>query len=361
MGEVKMLRERNIQHKNSLDYIRFFAILCVILTHVTESVYTLNAESLCKEALIVRWSGLAFFTIGRLGVPLFMFLTGYLMLDRTYTSQDINKLWKKKVFGMLVATEIWICVYYVFSLWIDNAKFSFFFLLRQMLFFRGASCPHLWYMPIILGLYIFLPFIANALNKIDGRILMYPVLLVVLYLFIPPIINVFCFVLGKEPLYKLLDFSFAGGEYGILLIIGWMIKKGYFARVKSIYFFFLGIGSYAVTLAVELYAYSHGVTYNVWYDSLTLLVASFSIFNLFLKMKIKKDSLNQLIGWFSRISFAVYLSHEMFVVLLSRHLQIENYFVREGIIFFWSVVIGFFVAGVLCLNKKVGNILFNFK
>ena len=95
------------------------------------------------------------------------------------------------MFGMLVATEIWICVYYVFSLWIDNTKFSFFFLLRQMLFFRGASCPHLWYMPVILGLYIFLPFIANALNKIDGRILMYPVLLVVLYLFITPIINIF--------------------------------------------------------------------------------------------------------------------------------------------------------------------------
>lgn len=103
------------------------------------------------------------------------------------------------------------------------------------------------------------------------------------------------------------------------------------------------------------------MTYNVWYDSLTLLVASFSIFNLFLKVKIKRDRWNWLIGWFSRISFAVYLSHEMFVVLLSRHLQIENYLVREGIIFFWSVVISFFVAGVVCLNKKVGNILFNFK
>lgn len=43
----------------SLDCIRVFAILCVILTHATENTYILNTEFLCNTERHIRWSGLA--------------------------------------------------------------------------------------------------------------------------------------------------------------------------------------------------------------------------------------------------------------------------------------------------------------
>jgi peptidoglycan/LPS O-acetylase OafA/YrhL len=68
-------QERIIQ----LDYIRAFAILCVIITHVTEMVYTLNSAALIQETVNNRVFSVSMFTVGRLGVPLFFFLTGFLM------------------------------------------------------------------------------------------------------------------------------------------------------------------------------------------------------------------------------------------------------------------------------------------
>lgn len=48
-GEIKR-KERIIE----LDYIRAFAILCVLLTHTTERVYTLNAMTLAQESVYSR-------------------------------------------------------------------------------------------------------------------------------------------------------------------------------------------------------------------------------------------------------------------------------------------------------------------
>lgn len=65
-GEIKR-KERIIE----LDYIRAFAILCVLLTHTTERVYTLNAMTLAQESMHSRIFSVSLFTVGRLGVPLF--------------------------------------------------------------------------------------------------------------------------------------------------------------------------------------------------------------------------------------------------------------------------------------------------
>lgn len=37
-----------------LDYIRSFAIICVLITHTTERVYTLNAMTLAQESMHSR-------------------------------------------------------------------------------------------------------------------------------------------------------------------------------------------------------------------------------------------------------------------------------------------------------------------
>lgn len=59
-------RERILQ----LDYIRTFAILCVIITHVTERIYTLNSVALTQGTLYNRIFSVSMFMIGRLSVPL---------------------------------------------------------------------------------------------------------------------------------------------------------------------------------------------------------------------------------------------------------------------------------------------------
>lgn len=62
-----------------LDVVRTVAIFLVILNHCTETVYHLNYDSMIAFSKGVRLFALSNFTLGRVGVPLFLFLTGYLV------------------------------------------------------------------------------------------------------------------------------------------------------------------------------------------------------------------------------------------------------------------------------------------
>ena len=71
-------RERN----KAIDFARAFAIICVILTHVTETTYQLQAEAVWGGEHI-KLLALSLFAIGRLGVPIFLFLTGLFSFSKS--------------------------------------------------------------------------------------------------------------------------------------------------------------------------------------------------------------------------------------------------------------------------------------
>jgi surface polysaccharide O-acyltransferase-like enzyme len=42
-------------------------------------------------------------------------------------------------------------------------------LVRDMMFFKYINLNHMWYMPMIIGIYVFIPFVANSLkNRFKG-------------------------------------------------------------------------------------------------------------------------------------------------------------------------------------------------
>lgn len=89
----------------SFDIARSFAIICVVLCHSIEfaysNVYYLN---LSENSQIFR---IIFFTISRLGVPIFLFLTGALILKKQIESDDdILKFYKNNLLPLFIAIEI---------------------------------------------------------------------------------------------------------------------------------------------------------------------------------------------------------------------------------------------------------------
>ena len=78
-----------------IDLARAVAILLVVLCHATESVYQLNLENMTSLSFQSRVFGFACFTAGRLGVPLFLMITGSLLLSRDYDNDRIKSFWIK--------------------------------------------------------------------------------------------------------------------------------------------------------------------------------------------------------------------------------------------------------------------------
>jgi len=77
----------------TVDMARMFAIFCVILTHSVEGVWQMDVNSLNARKDSINLVILGLHTIGRMGVPVFMLLSGYLLLDREYDKDKINKIY----------------------------------------------------------------------------------------------------------------------------------------------------------------------------------------------------------------------------------------------------------------------------
>ena len=328
-----------------LDYARMFAIICVVITHTTERVYNLGAEILGQYSSYSRIFVLSMFTIGRLGVPIFFFLTGYLLLDRDYPRKKYITFLKQNFGGLLFTTTIWIVIYNIFNAWFYKTSFDIENCLKNVFFLKATDMTHMWYMPVIMGMYLFLPFAANALKHTDLKVLYIPLSIVFIYQFILPVVNVFLTVKGVEPVASLPDFSFAGNGYGFLILGGYLIKKETFNKVHSWVLVLLGICGFVFTVFSQNYSYIHGVTYNVWYNSASLIITDFAIFILLSRVNFRFGKIARKI---SIASFGIYLVHNPINMMLASYYRPEgSNWQRLAVIFFITFVLAWAIVTII--------------
>lgn len=145
-----------------LDVVRATAILCVVLCHSVEAFYRPVLLGQLQVSFPLWNIENLLFTVGRMGVPLFLATTGALILPRDYP--DVSAFYKKSLLPLFLTTEIWIFFNYIFCCVIEHQTFNISRLLLEMLFLKSSSLSHMWYMPVILGCYIALPFLSRLLQ-----------------------------------------------------------------------------------------------------------------------------------------------------------------------------------------------------
>lgn len=286
-----------------LDLARAFAIITVVLCHAKDPVLGNVADC----TLAVKVFALTASTIGRLGVPFFLMITGYLLLDRDYTLESSAGFYKHSWLRLLLCTEVWFLIYDVFiKVFIDPAL-SVPTIIKDLLFVHKVNLGHVWYMPVILGMYLLIPLIANGLKKTSAKALRFPVAVLTLLIFVYPTVNTANNIFGFERLGLQLSLGFSGGAYGMYMIFGWLIKQGALKRIKTPVLAAVTAAAFIITVFNQVWPYSKGYTYNVWYDDLFMMTASVALFGLF--SRVRKVPLSRLFKWLSVYSFGVYLVH----------------------------------------------------
>lgn len=301
-----------------LDYVRGFAILCVVMNHTLLSIYKFGAEKLMQETWCSRLFSVSMFTVSRLGVPLFLFLTGFLMCGREYSYDRTKSFMKHKWLSLLITTEIWIVFYNLFNAWFYQTTVNIQILVSNMLFLRYTKMSHMWYMPMILGIYLFIPILANALSHTDIRILFFPLAVTFFGIFLLNDVNIFFKANGAKEFTWLLDVTFSGGAYGVCLILGYLTRKGVFDKIKVPILLAVGALSYGFTVYMQLYSSMHGVTCTIWYNSAFLLLAALCIFLLASKIKFPSG---RLIVNLSTCAFGIFLIHNPIQMVLLHHVH----------------------------------------
>lgn len=347
------MKEQNTPNRiAALDYVRAAAIAIVVYIHAVEIAFPLNLDTYPTYSPLQKILYMVLFIVGRLGAPLFFFLSGYLLLDREFDREKTIRFYKNNFVGLLVTTQIWLLIYYFFRMIMFQKPFDLLDFVLKQFFIKNTDMGHMWYMPAILGLYLFLPFVAKALQHIDIKLLKYPLLIAFVYKFFFPVIQVLLHANKIEILTSLPNLDFSGGCYGIMLLMGYLYKKGCFTKIKTYTYFITAALCLICIFVLQWYSYAKGVKYNVWYDNGFLVIASLCFFALIMAIPWKP---NKLVTSLSICSFGIYLVHFPIKILLAELCNFPNAGIRFLVVFLVPLLSAWLIVWLISKCKPVAK------
>ena len=318
------------QRRVELDIARSFAIICVLLCHATESIYLLNKNGWARLSNQSRIFMIVSFTIGRLGVPIFLFLTGALILKKSFeTDDDVFKFYKKNLASLIITNSIWIVIYNIYFL-INNQKdiVTNEFIIKELLLIKQVPLKHMWYFPVIIGLYIGLPFVSKIIKTFSKKALSILMVLIFISAFVLPMINVILAIIGiKDAYVSLLNISFLGGAYGLYVVVGYFLdSRSEHNRKTSIFIVMISILCFIITCLFQMLSYSKLSkkidVYNVWYNFPFLLVCVAGIFKIIVNIDTSKmnEKIVSFFTFISKTSLATFFLHIIIINIITPHI-----------------------------------------
>jgi surface polysaccharide O-acyltransferase-like enzyme len=134
-----------------VDVIRTIAILGVILLHAANdlTIQQLNTFE------IFRWCTVDVYqTIGRIGVPLFIMLSGALLLGSSKETESIKEFFKKRWVRIGIPFLFLAVIYFAWDIWVNQKAPTVSFFVQGLL---TGPYFQFWYIYMLAGLYLLTP------------------------------------------------------------------------------------------------------------------------------------------------------------------------------------------------------------
>lgn len=317
------MRER----KAWLDYARVFAIISVSSHHAITRAVDNWLSGLAVFAPLSSADTLfrtIVFIFSRLGVPFFLMITGSLLLNKNISEkEDVARFYRRNLGRLFITCEIWLFIAFWVRAFTDapvilqrGALYAILRCLASMLFVNQLSLSNMWYIPMILCLYLLIPFINILVNRHGTRLMLLPCAVVFLGgMLIPNLIDAFYlfnidihldFALLPEDL-----FSF----YLLYVLAGYWISNDGLRKVATPVLFVLALLSFAVACAYQglIFTVLRGdQTYYNFIPMALCAVCSFALFHRYADRLKERRALTYL----SKIAFGIYFVHMLIVTFL---------------------------------------------
>jgi surface polysaccharide O-acyltransferase-like enzyme len=297
----------------SVDLIRTLAILSVIFNHAVNVGYGFSGSSM-PIAIANWWTIDAYRSIGNFGVPLFVMLTGILLLTPSKCDEPIGVFFKKRFARIGVPMIFWTAAYFAWGYYFNGYPLTPMAIFEGLL---GGSYYHLGFLYILIGLYLATPILRIVVKNIDRQRFTYFLGLWVVGNFAVPFIQLF---IGYK--YNPVLFVFTGW-------VGFYLLGVYLMRSKvrswilyvTVALGLLGsvLGDYVVTLYTPQF---NGFFHE--YLIFTIVAATGALFLLLLNVpKNRFDNhvkFNSVLHWVSQNTLPIYLFHVMLLELIEVYL-----------------------------------------
>lgn len=316
-----------------LDLARVIAIVSITLNHAVNRSYR-NYQGQRAEYLAIPLVSTLFKTLitvfSRIGVPLFLMITGVLILNKKMDDgKDLKRFYKHNLLSLLITTEIWYFLFYWYLVldqgiqkigWMKAIDGMF----STMLFQNQTTMDCMWYMPMILCVYTTLPFaimIKDKLSCSKEKLWCLPVVLLFLTAMVIPFVSNLLKLLGLKGLSSPLGNNYLFSFYYIYIIVGYLVGKGLLSKLSSWSVALVAGGSFLICCSYQLWAYSRPVNYLVSYDFPLMPVCAGFLFELLRRGADRLKKLRNPITYFSRIAFGIYFVHILVMTELVKALN----------------------------------------
>jgi len=332
--------------KNYISNLRNIATFAVILLHVTAPfVLQFNKISFASWQLANLLDSML-----RFGVPVFVMISGAVLLDR---QEPLNTFLSKRLKRVVVPFLFWSIVYFIFVYAGSFQKFStpqlFQILINKLL---KGTYYHLWYVYMILGVYLFIPIIRKWVQNSTKQEIHYFLLLWALTLLINT--DMAKYIPSIEVLY----FS----KYLGYLVLGYYLDKhiATYRSKNTLYLMFFVFGAVLTLLSTSYLSVKQNQLNIAYYNYLSPNVCLLSI-GIFLLGKSFLNSSNTLSINLDRHSYGIYLVHVLvlhYVYRLTGQFNIDKnsplkLFIYILVISIITYVVSYLLIRLLAINKKL--------
>ena len=281
------------------DFLRAFAIIAVIICHVDHFFGPLVGTTQIVAQM-------TFHDIGRIGVPIFLMISGALILNRPYP--DLTEFLKKRFTRIIYPFIFWIIL-----------------ILAQLQYYRYNEAflcntfigePSItWYFWVLIGIYLFLPVLNSFVKEYGESGLKYFLSI----WFILMILKTF----NAYPLWTNFDLSYFAGYVGYPVLGYYLANKEF--KISDSKVCLLGLITLISSLSVFVYLnYFNSPYISMIYQNVPIIFMGTGLF-LFVKYldklnkfnSIKDNFIGKAIISLSVCSYGMYFSHVLVVKFLS--------------------------------------------
>lgn len=275
------------------DFLRAFAIIAVILCHIDVFYGSLNTplQILCK---------LTINDIGRMGVPIFLMISGALLLNRDYELSDFLK----RRFARII---------YPFIFWMALILGGMFCVNESLtnmwnVFIGNPSIK--WYFWTLIGIYLFLPVINSFIQDYGEK--------GIEYFLIIWLITIILKTFNHYPLFPNFSLDYFTSYIGYPILGYYLANKEF--KLNKMKLIMIGIIIFLVSIISFVYLDYHGLIGPIYLNiPMILMVSSFYVIfkNINKLNSMKNNWIGKIITSLSICSYGMYFSHVIVLKALS--------------------------------------------
>ena len=330
---MKLGQPQTDKRQYYLDILRAVAIISITLNHAVNRSYANYSGQMAEFYSIPLWSTMLKTVVtvfSKIGVPLFMMITGVLIMNKKMDSkEDIKRFYRHNLLSLLITTEIWYVLIYWYLVFFGNNNIlenrgiwgTIGGMFETMLFQNQVTFDSLWYMPVIMCIYTTIPFVIMAKNKLSGEKasvwLFLPLIIVYLNNMVLPAVNAVLESQALRTFTSTLQMVDLVAYFYIYIILGYFVGKGVFGKWKTWVVALIALGSFALCCGFQLYMYAQPMDHLMDYDFPLLPICAAALLELARRKAYLLKAVRKPVEGLSRISFGIYFLHIVIMTVLN--------------------------------------------